>query len=102
MVDNREYTLKMVFMDPKVPMPTSFDDQRANEYNVNFKEFSKLDKVDFYNKDHDMLLKEVNIEDLNWQLETWVTPFNMRKSLSTLQLSLLSCIRNTNCIKVYL
>ena len=50
MENHKNYTLIISIIDPKVPMKIRFVDWRDIEYEVDFKQFGKLDKLDFFSK----------------------------------------------------
>ena len=48
--NHKNYTLRISIIDPKVAMKTRFVDWRDIEYEVDFKQFGKLYKLDFFSK----------------------------------------------------
>ena len=46
-------------MKPNVPNPTSLAKWRGYEYEMYFKEFEPLDKVDIYKQTSDMMCKDI-------------------------------------------
>ena len=55
----KSYTLRWYVVQPTTPNPTIPSEWRDDEYQVDFKIFEKIDKLDFFKKISDMICKKV-------------------------------------------